>query len=382
MTIDISSSCAKINDMKNKKITYSEVGDNYETKDPIKKLTQEAARQTGKNLFKHGFSEISDTRGESAYVWQQGNIMMASVVEGLGTKNLIADEMRKITAKTYYDVIGHDTVATVINDLITVGAKPLTIHAYWAIEDNDWLQDKKRMTDLINGWKDACNLAEASWGGGETATMKQIVIPGTSELAGSAIGIITSKNNLVISKNLKSNDRIILLKSNGVNANGISLTRAVAKKLPKGYATKLSDGIMYGDALLTKTNIYAKLIQDLLEANINIHYLSNITGHGLRKIMRAKEDFTYMIEKIVEPQEVFNFIQKHAGLSDEEMYGTYNMGMDYAIFLSEKDVKKAQEIITKNGFESLNAGYIKKGERQVVIEPKKVVFKSDTLNLR
>ena len=69
--------------------------------------------------------------------------MMASVVEGLGTKNLIADEMRKITAKTYYDVIGHDTVATVINDLITVGAKPLTIHAYWAIEDNDWLQDKK-----------------------------------------------------------------------------------------------------------------------------------------------------------------------------------------------------------------------------------------------
>ena len=382
MTIDISSSCAKINDMKNKKITYSEVGDNYETKDPIKKLTQEAARQTGKNLFKHGFSEISDTRGESAYVWQQGNIMMASVVEGLGTKNLIADEMRKITAKTYYDVIGHDTVATVINDLITVGAKPLTIHAYWAIEDNDWLQDKKRMTDLINGWKDACNLAEASWGGGENATMKQIVIPGTSELAGSAIGIITSKNNLVISKNLKSNDRIILLKSNGVNANGISLTRAVAKKLPKGYATKLSDGIMYGDALLTKTNIYAKLIQDLLEANINIHYLSNITGHGLRKIMRAKEDFTYMIEKIVEPQEVFNFIQKHAGLSDEEMYGTYNMGMDYAIFLSEKDVKKAQEIITKNGFESLNAGYIKKGERQVVIEPKKVVFKSDTLNLR
>ena len=128
--------------------------------------------------------------------------------------------------------------------------------------------------------------------------MKQIVIPGTSELAGSAIGIITSKNNLVISKNLKSNDRIILLKSNGVNANGISLTRAVAKKLPKGYATKLSDGIMYGGSLLTKTNIYAKLIQDLLEANINIHYLSNITGHGLRKIMRAKEDFTYMIEKL------------------------------------------------------------------------------------
>jgi len=368
--------------MKNKKITYSEVGDNYETKDPIKKLAQTAARQTGKNLLKHGFSEISDTRGESAYVWQQGNVLMASVIEGLGTKNLIADEMRTITGKTYYDVIGHDTVATVINDLITVGAKPLVIHAYWAIEDNSWLQDKKRMTDLITGWKDACDLSGASWGGGETPTMKQIVIPGTSELGGSAIGIISDKKNLIIGQKLKNNDRIIFLKSNGVNANGISLTRAIAKRLPKGYETKLEDGSMYGEALLTKSNIYAKLIQDLLGAKVDIHYISNITGHGLRKIMRAKEDFTYVIEKIIDPQEVFNFIQEQAGLTDEEMYGTYNMGMDYAIFLSEKDIEKAQEIIIKNRFESIDAGYIKKGDRQVIIKPKKIVFKSETLDLR
>ena len=98
--------------------------------------------------------------------------------------------------------------------------------------------------------------------------------------------------------------------------------------------------------------------------------------------MRAKENFTYIIEKIIDPQEVFNFIQKQAGLSDKEMYGTYNMGMDYAIFLPEKDVKKTQEIITKNGFESLDAGYIKKGERRVIIEQKKIVFKSEALNLR
>lgn len=368
--------------MKNRKITYSQVGDNYETKDPIKKLAQTAAKQTGKNLLKHGFSEITETRGESAYVWDQGNILMASVIEGLGTKNLIADEMRKITGKSYYDVIGHDTVATVINDLISVGAKPLVVHAYWAIEDNNWLQDKERMTDLIAGWKNACDMSGASWGGGETPTMKQIVVPGTSELGGSAIGIITDKKNLITSQNLKNGDRIIFLKSNGVNANGISLTRAITKRLSKGYATKLSTGKMYGEALLTKSNIYAKLIQDLLETNIDIHYISNITGHGLRKIMRAKENFTYIIEKIIDPHEVFNFIQKQAVLSDEEMYGTYNMGMDYAIFLPEKDVQKAQEIIKKNGFESINAGYVKKGERQVIIEPKKITFKSETLNLR
>jgi len=368
--------------MKNKTITYSQVGDNYDTKDPIKKLAQKAAWQTGRNLLRHGFCEISDSRGESAYVWKQGNVYMASVVEGLGTKNLIADDTRKITGKTYYDVIGHDTVATVINDLITVGAKPLVIHAYWAIEDNIWLDDQKRMTDLIKGWKSACDLSGASWGGGETATMKQIVIPNTSELAGSTVGIISSKKYLITSNNLKNGDRIILLKSNGVNANGISLTRAIAKRLSQGYATKLPSGKMYGEALLTKTNIYAKLIQDLQKNNIDIHYISNITGHGLRKIMRAKQNLTYVIEKIIEPPEIFLFIQKHANLSDEEMYGTFNMGMDYVLFISEKDVRKTQKFIIKNGFKSINAGYVKKGERQVVIKPKNIVFKGETLDLR
>jgi phosphoribosylformylglycinamidine cyclo-ligase len=365
-----------------KKITYEQVGDNYETKDPVKKLFQTAARETGKNLKRAGFSEVEDTRGESAYVWKQGSIFMASVIEGLGTKNLIADGMRKTTNKTYYDIIAHDTVATIINDLITVGAKPLVVHAYWAIEDNEWLADIERMKDLITGWKSACDLAGASWGGGETATMKQIVIPGVGEFAGSAIGIIKNKKNLITDKKLKHGDRILLLKSNGVNANGISLTRAIAKKLPKGYATKLSDGTYYGEALLTKTNIYAKLIADLLKANIDIHYISNITGHGMRKIMRARPEFTYIIEKIFEPQEIFNFIQQHANLTDNEMYQTYNMGMDYAIFLPEKYIKKAQTIVKKNGFESINAGYIEKGKRQVIIKPKKIIFSGDTLNLR
>lgn len=367
---------------KNQSITYSQVGDNYDTKDPVKKLAQTAAAQTADNLKRNGFEEITDTRGESAFVWKQGDVYMASAIEGLGTKNLIADAMRKVTGKSYYDIIGHDTIATIINDLITVGAKPLVIHAYWAVEDNAWLQDQERMQDLINGWKSACDLAGATWGGGETATMKQIVIPNTAEFAGSAIGIISSEKNLITDKKLQSKDRILFIKSNGVNANGISLTRAIAEKLPDGYATKLSDGTIYGEALLTKTNIYANLIQDLLNSGIEIHYISNITGHGLRKIMRARGNFTYTIENIFNPQEVFNFIQQHAGLSDFEMYQTYNMGMDYAVFLPENQVVKAESIVKQNGFESINGGYIEEGERQVIIKPKDIIFNSETLNLR
>lgn len=369
-------------------ITYAQVGDNYDTKDPIKKLAQTAARNTTKNLTQHGFYEISDTRGESAFVWSLGSArdknvpFLASVVEGLGTKNLIADAMRSITGKTYYDVVGHDTVATIINDLVTVGAKPLVVHAYWAIEDNDWLQDKERMTDLINGWKSACDLSGATWGGGETATMKQIVIPKTAEFAGSAVGIISSKENLITDRKLKVGDHILLCRSNGVNANGISLTRAVAKRLKNGYAEKLPSGTMYGEALLKKTNIYAKLVQELLDAGIDVHYISNITGHGLRKIMRARQNYTYIIENIFEPQDIFLFIQKHANLDDYEMYQTYNMGQDYAIFLPQKHVAKAQAIVKKNKFRSIDAGYVERGDRQVIIKPKDLIYKGETLDLR
>ncbi len=368
--------------MKKQKITYSEVGDNYDTKDPIKILAQKAAEKTGENLKKYGFEEVSDSRGESAYVWKQGDVYMASVAEQLGTKNLVADETRKITGKTYYDIIAHDTVATIINDLTTVGAQPLVLHAYWAIENNDWLQDTERMTDLIAGWKSACDLAGASWGGGETPTIKGIITPNTVALGGSCVGIIKDKKRIINDKNLKSGDRILLLKSTGINANGLSLARAIAKGLSDGYATKLKSGEMYGESILKKTNIYTKLIQELLDAHIDIHYISNITGHGFRKLMRARQDYSYIIEKMFDPQELFLFMQEHAGLTNYEMYDEFNMGMDYAIYLPEKDIKNAQAIVKKNSFESIDAGYVEKGERQVVVKPKSIVFKGESLKVR
>lgn len=368
---------------KNPFITYAQVGDDYSTKDPIKKLAQNAAAQTSKHLKEtFNYDEISDSRGESAFIWQiENDTFMASVIEGLGTKNLVADEART-TGKTYYDVIGYDTVATIINDLVTSGAKPVVLHAYWAIEDNTWLQDENRMKDLIQGWKDACDDSGVAWGGGETPTLKGIIKPKTVDLGGSAVGIIKGDRRRIRSEKLRSGDRILFLKSNGINANGVSLARAVAQKLPDTYATKLPSGISFGDALLKKTNIYANLVQALLDNATEVHYISNITGHGLRKVMRAPQNFTYVLEKVYPVPELFEFIHKQANLSDEEIYGTYNMGQDYAIFLAASEVKKAQEIISQNGFESLDAGYLEEGERKVIIKPKSITFAGSSLDLR
>lgn len=363
-----------------KKITYSSSGVNYSDIDPIKKIAQKAALSTASNLEKSGFSEISATRGESAYVWQQGNILMASVIEGLGTKNLVADAMKK-NNKTYYDIVAHDTVATIINDLISVGAKPLSLHAYWAVGDSKWLSDKQRLKDLIKGWKTACNIAGVSWGGGETPAYAGIINPKTIDLAGSAVGIIKNKKNLLTDKKLKAGDRIIFIKSNGINANGLSLARALAKKLPAGYNTKLKNKT-YGEALLTKSNIYANLVQELFKNKIDLHYLSNITGHGLRKVMRGRPNFTYVIEKLFAPQELFTFMQKVSGMNDYDMYQTFNMGQDYAIFVPQKAVAKTLKIIKQNKFTGLYAGYVQTGIKQVIIKPKNLVYRGDTLNLR
>ncbi len=365
------------------KLNYSTTGDNYDTKDPAKKLAQSSAKSTARELVKKGFSEVADTRGESAFVWRQGSVYMASVIEGLGTKNLVADEMHaKFPGKNYYSVIGHDTVATIINDLITVGASPLVVHAYWAIGDNEWLADKGRLDNLISGWEYACRQSGATWGGGETPTLKGIIPKEAIDLGGSAVGIIRNSVDLVTDKKLKIGDRILLLKSNGVNTNGISLIRAIAKKLPKGLATKVTTYNTLGELVLTQTNIYARLIGELQKAGVYIHYISNITGHGMRKIMRAKPKLSYIIDDIFEPQDIFKFIQCEAKLSDQEMYGTFNMGSDYAIFVPEKDVARALKIIAKNGHIALNAGVVEKGPKQVVIRPKNIVFDAASLDLR
>lgn len=361
--------------------TYASTGVNYEAMDPFKRLAQLNARETSSNLERLGMKVVESSRGESAFVWDRGDHYAAFVIEGLGTKNLVADATREITGKTYYDQVAQDTVAMIINDLIVAGADPEVINMYVGSGTSEWFEDIERAEDLISGWKDACKIAGVSWGGGETPTLNG-VLKDTVDLGGSAVGIISSKNRLLIDSNLKEGDRIVLIKSSGVNTNGISLIIAIAKSLPQGYLTKLQNGKAFGKEVLTRINIYAKLIQDLLDSKIRLHYIANITGHGLRKIMRARHNFTYVIEKIIKPQEIFNFIQEKANLSDYEMYKTFNMGMDYALFIDKSGVERAQEIIRKNGFTSIDAGFVQKGERKILIKPKNIIYKGNSLDLR
>lgn len=364
-------------------LTYSSVGVDYDAMDPFKRSAQLKARETSSNLYRFGMREIEASRGESAYVWEEADCFRASVPEGLGTKNKVADEVRKITGKTYYDHVAQDTVAMIVNDLITVGAEPQVINAYFAVGTSDWFSDEERVRDLVEGWTRACNLAGAVWGAGETPTLKGIIEPDTIDLSGSAIGIIKPKGRLTLGDKLTAGDSILLIESSGIHANGLTLARRIAERLKEGYATQLKDGSMYGEVLLTPTHIYAKLIKDLFEAGVDIHYMVNITGHGWRKLMRADRDLSYIMDEPPGPPPIFPFIQKHLGYDDKKMYGTFNMGAGFAIYLAGKDVGIAQQIAKDiHGFETWKAGYVEKGPRQVVIKPKNIVFERETLGVR
>src|SRR6185312_15218687 len=179
-------------------LDYKAAGVDYSKIDPLKIEAQRAAAATAGNLGHTGFTEIAASRGESAYVVDLGDMLLASITECLGTKVLIADAMRPITGKTYFDALAQDTLAMAINDIITVGATPLSVQAYWAAGSSDWFADHERARDLVQGWKSACDRCAVAWGGGETPSLVGVVNANAIDLAASCTGIVNPRERLTL----------------------------------------------------------------------------------------------------------------------------------------------------------------------------------------
>ncbi|NWG01461.1 MAG: phosphoribosylformylglycinamidine cyclo-ligase [Syntrophaceae bacterium] len=365
------------------RMTYAGVGVDYEAMDPFKRLAQRAGRETANTILRLGFSEVEMSRGESAYLMDAGDHYVAHVEEGLGTKNLVADAMYRLTGKSYYDHIAQCTVAMIVNDMITLGALPLSVAMHLAVGGASWFNDEKRSRDLIDGWKKACELARCAWGGGETPTLKDIVHLEAAVLSGSAVGVIKPKSRLINAAAIQQGDAIVLFGSSGIHANGLTLAREVAGKLPKGYLTTLTDGRTYGEALLDPTIIYVPFVEDCFNEGVKIHYAVNITGHGWRKLMRAPQSFAYIIEHIPVPQPVFSFIQEHGPVDDQEAYANFNMGAGFALYVRESDVSKVLTIASRLGISALRAGTIKPSQvKKVIIQPLGLEYLGSTLGVR
>ena len=367
-------------------LSYEQAGVNYDLIDPLKVSAQRAAAATAVNLAGHGFTEVQASRGESAYVVDVGPFYIASIIECLGSKALVADEMARLTGKCYYDGIAQDTIAMAVNDLITVGATPLAVQAYWAAGGSDWFTDAARAQALVAGWQRACNVCKVAWGGGETPALAGIVEAGRIDLAASCIGLINPKMRLSVGDKLAPGDAIVLLASSGIHANGLSLARKLAERLPQGYLTPVDaadpHGTSFGDALLAPTALYCPVTEALWRAGITPHYAANITGHGWRKLLRHPGLFTYRIHSVPAVPPVLKFMQHHAGLDHHEAYSTLNMGAGFALFVAPEDAERTVAVAREQGIEALLAGSVEAGVKQLLIEPLDLRFGDDALQLR
>ena len=363
-------------------LSYEQAGVNYDLIDPLKVAAQRAAAATGVNLAVHGFKEVAASRGESAYVVDVGPFYLASIVECLGSKALVADEMHALTGRSYYGAIAQDTLAMAINDLITVGATPLVVQAYWAAGGSEWFADAQRSSALVEGWKRACDACGVAWGGGETPALAGIVADGRIDLAASCTGIVSPKERLSLGDKLAPGDAIVLLESSGIHANGLSLARKLVERLPQGYLTPVAPGLSYGDALLAPTLLYSPVTEALYKAGITPHYCANITGHGWRKLLRHPALHSYRIHSVPQVPAVLKFIQQHAQHDAREAYSTLNMGAGFALFVAAGDAERTVEVAHACGVKALLAGQVEAGPKRLVIEPLGIEFGDDALQLR
>ena len=366
-------------------LTYESAGVDYSAIDPLKVAAQRAAASTAVHLDGHGFSEVQASRGESAYVVDVGPFYLASIVECLGSKALVADAMQALTGRSWYAGIAQDTIAMAVNDLVTVGATPLVVQAYWGAGGSAWFADTERSAALTEGWRRACDVCKVAWGGGETPALAGIVEASRIDLAAACTGIVSPKDRLSLGERLGPGDAIVLLASSGIHANGLTLARELASRLPQGYLTPLPNSAVpvgYGEALLTPTVLYAPVTEAIAAAGIRPHYAANITGHGWRKLMRHAASLTYRITAMPDVPAVLRFIQSEAGLDDREAWSTFNMGAGFALYVGAGDAERVVDISRKAGVDAWVAGHVEAGPKRLVVEPLGVTYLGSDLDLR
>lgn len=364
-------------------LSYEQAGVDYGPLDAFKRACQREAATTRGALAALGAREPESARGESAYLIETDDAFLAHVEEGLGTKNLVADAMAEATGRCFYRAVGIDTVATIVNDLATCGATPVSVAMHAAVGDGAWFSDATRASELAAGFAEGCRRSGAVWGGGETPALKGLIQPGAIVLAGSAFGWVRPKSRR-IAGDVRGGDAIVLVRSSGVHTNGLTLCRALAARLPRGYLTPMSDGRAFGEALLDASVIYAPLVDAVLRAGVRPHYAVHMTGHGWRKLMRLDEPFVYRITTPGEPHPVFRFLMEAGPIEPREAWATFNMGAGFALMVAPGDAAVVVAAARECGFDAWIGGEVRRdGARKAVeIAPLGLSFESETLSLR
>ncbi|MDF0592375.1 phosphoribosylformylglycinamidine cyclo-ligase [Methanotrichaceae archaeon M04Ac] len=260
--------------------------------------------------------------GHYAGLIDMGEYALAMTTDGVGSKVLIANAMKK------WDTVGIDCMAMNVNDLLAIGAEPLAFVDYLALERID-----PEMTAAIAiGLERGAQIANLSIVGGETASLPEIIRG--FDLAGTCIGMI-KKEEVITGEKIKKGDVVVGLPSSGLHSNGFSLARKIVAESSYTYFDKMPGSEKtIGELLLEPTRIYMEALEVIRKADV--HGMAHITGSGLLKLHRIS-GFGFEIFDPLEPQPIFRFLQEEGGVAEDEMYRTFNMGMGWVFVLPEDD---------------------------------------------
>jgi phosphoribosylformylglycinamidine cyclo-ligase len=272
------------------------------------------------------------------------NLGIAISTDGVGTKLLVAQ------AAGRYDSVGIDCVAMNVNDVLCVGARPIALVDYIAVEE----AAAELLGPLGQGIARGCELAGVSCPGGELAQVREMirgVRPGRAfDLVGTAIGTI-ALDRVVAGDAVQAGDVLLGLESSGLHSNGFTLARRAL--LERGglaldsYVPEL--GGTLADELLRPTQIYVRPVLDVLDAGLPVHALAHITGDGMFNLVRTTRPVGFDVERWPELPPIFDLVQRLGGVADEEMFRAFNMGVGFCLVVGPDGADRVRRLLEEHG---------------------------------
>jgi phosphoribosylformylglycinamidine cyclo-ligase len=295
------------------------------------------------------------------------DIALAISTDGVGTKILVAQDLGR------YDTVGIDCVAMNANDIICVGARPISMVDYIAVER----ADPAFLGEIGKGLYEGAKAARINIPGGEIAQVREMIRGSRDngygfDLVGTCVGIVHPER-IIVGQQVRPGDVVVGIASSGVHSNGFTLTRRVL--LDEGGA-KLTDRLpglrgTIGEELLIPTHIYVQEVMEMIDAGLAIKALIHITSDGLLNLARVVAEVGYVIDQLQEPQAIFSLIQERGRIADAEMFRVYNMGTGFCVVVDPKDAQSVQEIAQKHARHAIPIGYAVADPRRRVWIPQR-----------
>jgi len=305
-----------------KGMTYAKAGVDID-----KKSSSIAALVEHLKYRRKGFGKPINLPGHFTGLIDFGSHVLTLCTDGVGTKLLVADAMRK------WDTVGIDCIAMNVNDTICVGSEPIAFVDYIAIDKPD-----ERVTSAVGrGLEAGAKMSNMTIVGGEIAVLPELVKG--FDLAGTCLGMV-EKSRIITGSNVSPGDALIGLASSGIHSNGLTLARRILEKNGIGYKQRVKGlNRTVGLELLEPTTIYVRQVLDLVK-RFDVHGMANITGGGLRNMIRLKKGVGFEIDDPMKPNPIFGALQDLGGVTDEEMYQIFNMGMGFSLVVDKKDADR------------------------------------------